>query len=136
LSSPARLLNVSARAQVGTGDDVAIAGFVIAGNSSKQVLIRGIGPGLTAFGVNDVLPAPVVQVFSGGTLIATNAAWGTGQFAAIIPSVSSQVGAFSLAPGSADAALLLTLRPGAYTAQVADSGGRQGIALIEVYEVQ
>jgi sugar lactone lactonase YvrE len=134
--SPARLINVSARAGIGTGSSIAIAGFVVQGHSSEKVLIRGVGPGLAAFGVGGTLAKPRIQVFSGGTLIASNTGWTADPSAAVIPSETAQVGAFQLAQDGSDDALLLTLRPGAYTAQLSGADGGSGIGLIEIYEVQ
>jgi cyclophilin family peptidyl-prolyl cis-trans isomerase len=133
VASTPRLVNVSARTQVGTGGDILIAGFVIGGTTSKTVLIRGIGPSLTGFGVTGVLTDPKLQLYSGTTLLRENDDWGgETQLAA----AAASVGAFPLANGaSKDAALLLTLAPGSYTAQVSGAGGGTGVALVEVYEV-
>ena len=128
-----RLVNISARTQVGTGSNILIAGFVIGGSTSKTVLIRASGPALTAFGVAGILADPELQLFAGSTLLETNTGWkGDSEVA----SAAASVGAFAWTiPTSADSALLVTLPPGAYTAQVAGATGDTGIALIEVYEV-
>lgn len=128
-----RLVNVSARAVSGTGADVLIAGFVVAGTGSKTVLIRGIGPTLGAFGVTDVLADPKLELFNANAVkVQENDNWGgTGALTAAF----SSVGAFALQAGSRDAALLATLPPGSYTAQVSGVGGTGGVALVEVYEV-
>jgi hypothetical protein len=136
LSSAGRLVNVSARIEVGAGDELGIAGFVITGKASKTVLIRAIGPGLSAMGVGGVLEAPKLRLYSGGSLIAENSGWSAGRFAAQIPHVSAQVGAFPLRADSGDAAILVTLRPGAYTAHFSGADGETGVALVEVYEVE
>ncbi len=127
-----RLVNLSARSLVGTGDDILIAGFNLAGTGTKQVLIRAIGPGLAAFGVPATLVDPKLQVFSAsGTVVAANDNW-----AAALASTFAQVGAFALPPASGDAALLVTLNAGtSYTVQVSGADGGIGEALIEVYEV-
>jgi sugar lactone lactonase YvrE len=127
-----RLASLSVRNLAGTGDNALIAGFAITGNVSRTVLIRGIGPTLTRYGVTGVLANPQLQVFQGDTLLAQNDDWGGDTSLA---SVSAQVGAFALDATSKDAALLLTLPPGAYTAQVSVEGNTTGIALVEVYEV-
>lgn len=129
-ASPARLINVSARQRVGTGADRLIAGFVVQGEGAKGVLIRGIGPALTALGVTGALPAPRLEVFSGTEKIADNDGWGPG-----LTPVFTSVGAFPLPARSADAALALTLAPGVYTAQLSAADGRPGEGLIEIYEV-
>jgi len=128
-----RLINLSARAFVGTNANVLIAGFVIAGNSAETVLIRGVGPGLTNFGVTGVLAAPQLTVTdSTGTTVAQNARWGG---TAALAATFSNVGAFALSSTSSDAALVVTLQPGSYTAQLSGVGATTGIALVEIYEV-
>jgi outer membrane protein assembly factor BamB len=133
-TSPSRLSNLSARAQVGTDANVLIAGFVIAGTSPKQVLIRGIGPGLnTTFGLSGVLAAPQLTLFnSSGTQVSTNAGWGG---SSTLASAMLSVGAFALDAASKDSVILVTLPPGAYTAQIAGVNNTTGVALIEVYEM-
>ena len=129
-----RIVNISARVQVGTGGNILIAGFAIGGSTSKTVLIRASGPALVPFGVTGTLPDPQLQLHAGdGSVIATNAAWGGN---AQIASEAASVGAFEWSsPSSNDSALLITLPPGAYTAQVAGASGDTGVALVEVYEV-
>jgi M6 family metalloprotease-like protein len=128
-----RLVNVSARTVAGTGSDILIAGFVIAGDSPKTILIRAIGPTLAAFGVTGVLVDPKLELFNASAVKASeNDNWGgtvalTGAF--------GRVGAFLLDATSRDAALLATLPPGNYTAQVSGVGAGRGVVLIEVYEV-
>ncbi len=129
-----RLINISARVQVGTGGGVLIAGFVIGGSTARTVLVRASGPALVPFGVAGVIPDPQLQLFSGTTLLASNSGW-AGNSA--IASAASSVGAFGWSDAaSADSALLLTLPPGAYTAQVSGVANDTGVALIELYEVQ
>jgi hypothetical protein len=55
--------------------------------------------------------------------------------AATLTSTAAQVGAFPLIAGSKDAALIVTLPPGAYTAQVSGNGGTTGNGMAEVYEI-
>ena len=129
----ARLANVSARAQVGTGDNILIAGFAISGNVPKQILIRGIGPGLTQFGVTGVLANPTLALYRGTTKVTENDDWGG---TAALSSVFRDVGAFALpSTTSRDSALLVTLTPGSYTAQVSGVNNTSGVALVEIYEV-
>ncbi|HMD61991.1 MAG TPA: immunoglobulin domain-containing protein, partial [Opitutaceae bacterium] len=117
-SSGARLINISTRAQVGTGANILIPGFVIAGSGTETLLIRADGPALTGFGVAGALAQPVLTVLSGQNVIATNTGWSTNANFAQIASVAQQVGAFALASGSADCALIANLPAGAYTVQV------------------
>lgn len=131
LTTP-RLINLSARTQVGTGGDILIAGFVIGGATPKTLLIRAVGPTLTAFGVPGALADPRLELYAGTTRIDLNDNWGG---AAPLAAAFGTVGAFALAPASLDAALLVTLAPGNYTAQISGVGGATGVALVEVYEV-
>jgi PKD repeat protein len=133
----ARLINVSALMSVGTGQGTLIAGLVIAGNIPQTVLIRGVGPGLTGFGVSGVMPDPQISVFTPTAQLAANAGWGTGtSSAAQLSAAAALVGAFPLAAGSKDSALLVTLPPGAYSVEVTSVSGTTGVALIEVYDTQ
>jgi hypothetical protein len=134
----ARLVNISARVEVGTGGNILIAGFVIGGATAKTVLIRASGPALAPFGVAGTLADPQLQLYQSGsggasTLLAANVGWGA---APPIAAAAATVGAFSWgASATPDSALLLTLPPGAYTAQVSGAAGDSGVALVEVYEV-
>jgi sugar lactone lactonase YvrE len=134
--------NISTRAQVGTGAEIEIAGFVIAGppGSTEQILLRGDGFSLDEFHIDGFLPQPVLTLFdSSGTQIATNSSWSTSPDAAQISAASASAGAFAFLPPvagfGADSALLLNLAPGAYTAQITGDGGATGIALAEIYQV-
>lgn len=128
-----KLLNIATRATAGANENTLIAGFVIPPGTSKRVLVRGVGPGLTPFGVTGVLAQPVLALLSGSTTVAQNTNWNSSPDAALITSSSAQVGAFGLANN--DSALIATLAPGNYTAQVTGVGGATGVALIEVYEL-
>lgn len=130
-----RLINIAARAQVGTGANILIPGIVIQGNSPKTVLVRAVGPGLGVFGVTGTLANPRLRIFRGDTMLHENDDWGQSANASLVSSAASSVGAFAIAPGSRDAALLVTLPPGAYTAQVSGVDGGSGVAIVEVYEV-
>jgi hypothetical protein len=128
----ARLINLSARATVGGGDDLVIAGFVLTGTGTRRVLLRAVGPTLADFGVAGALGNPQLTVHRDGSAIAANDDWGGGP---ALRAAFADAGAFQLPPASADAALLLTLSPGSYTAQVVSAGGPPGIALVEIYEL-
>jgi sugar lactone lactonase YvrE len=129
----ARLSNISSSAPVGAVN--LVAGFVIGGNTSETVLIRGVGPGLAALGVPNTLANVMLTLYdSHQTVIASNNGWSaTSQ--AQLAATFAQVGAFSLPAGSADSAILVTLAPGSYTASVSGVGGATGTAIVEVYEV-
>jgi hypothetical protein len=128
-----KLLYLSARGYVGTGSDFLIGGFVVGGNDPKTVLIRASGPALAAFGVAATLPDPELQLYSGTTLLNSNTGW---QGDPQVSAAAGLVSAFAWTnPSSADSALLLTLPPGAYTAQVSGASGDTGVSLLEVYDV-
>lgn len=132
------LINLSTRASVGTGADIAIGGFVVGGPQASQYLIRAVGPGLAQFGVPGGLAQPVLSIYDANSnLIAVNVGWSNGSSEAAVATASaaSAAGAFPLTPGSADSAVYVTLAPGSYTAQVTGVGGSTGVVLIEVYQV-
>ena len=132
-----RLTNVSARMNVTAGEGTLIAGLVIVGNAPTTVLIRGVGPTLSVFGVAGVLADPTIALFAGTTPIASNDNWEAGPgTVAEMTGAAAKVGAFALAAGSKDAALLITLQPGTYTVQVTGVGNTTGVALIEVYDTK
>ena len=126
-----QLTNLSARFQVGTGDNILIAGFNVAGTGTKQVLIRAVGPTLASYGVPNTLPDPQFTVYDGGTSVASNDNW-----SASLASTFDTLGAFQLIAASKDAALLVTVQAGkAYTVQVSGVANGTGEALVEIYAV-
>lgn len=134
-NSAARLINVSTRTVVRTGSGTLIAGFVV-GEAPRTLLVRGLGPVLASFGVPDVLSNPRLRVFSQSSgLIAENDDWNSSGATSVVVAAQGQVGAFSLPAGSRDAAVVLTLPPGAYTVQVSGENDSTGQAMIELYEI-
>ena len=128
-----RLVNISSRGKVSPDDGVLIGGFIVTGNHPKTLLIRGIGPALTAFGIAGALADPALTIYQDTKIIATNEGWGN---SATITTAAMETGAFALPSGSKDAAVLITLNPGAYTAQIKSAkNASSGVALIEIYEV-
>lgn len=130
----ARLLNLSTRGEAGVGDATLIAGFVITGDEPRQVLLRAVGPGLLKFSVGGTLGDPVLTLYRGANEIARNDDWEVSRSPAAIAAMAQRVGAFALDPASLDAALLVTLLPGAYTVVVTSADGGTGNALVEVYD--
>jgi len=154
--SASRLRNISTRARALTGSRVLVAGLVIQGTGSKTVLIRGLGPTLSSFGVAGALANPVLELSQDhdsnpntpAVLLCTNDDWGTP-----VPSCSPPVvvvgspqeieatgmSANSYAPSNfnrgLDAALLVTLPPGLYTVSLAGVSNGTGVALIGVDDV-
>lgn len=130
-----QLANVSARAFVGTGNGILVPGIVVDGTVAKRYLIRAVGPGLAEFGVTGTLSDPVLEVLSGQTVIASNDNWQTATNSGEVATVSATVGAFALTSGSADAALVVELAPGVYTARVKGAANTTGEVLVEVYAI-
>jgi len=131
-----RLVNVSARSEVGTGDNILIAGFNIGGTTPRRLLIRAVGPTLGVFGVGGVLADPVLVVRdSRGVEVAANDNWSTANNAADLAAAAAGAGGFALAAGSKDAVIAATLPPGGYTASISGAANTTGVALVEVYEL-
>ncbi|MEZ5275140.1 MAG: carbohydrate binding domain-containing protein [Opitutaceae bacterium] len=132
-----RLANLSTRGRVETGASILIGGFVIKGEVPKKILIRGIGPGLGTFGVRGVLDDPVLDLFKQengkALLIATNDNWASNPDPLRIQEATTTAGGFPLPADGLDAALLLWLEPGVFTAKVSGHPGETGVALVEVY---
>jgi hypothetical protein len=124
-----RMANISTRVAVGTGQDVAIAGFVINGDSPKNVIVRALGPTLTGFGIAGALNDPMLDLRDGaGKQLATNDNWKDSQQQVIADT--------GLAPGNdSEAAIVSTLVPGNYTAIVSGKSNTTGVSLVEVYEL-
>ena len=132
------IVNISTLGKVGAGGETLVSGFVTSGTANRTVLVRAIGPTLAAFGVTDALAQPVLSVYQGTRLVATNTAWGgvNGASADALTDAFDRAGAFRLVDeGSRDAALILSLPPGAYTVQVKSADAAGGSALLEVYEL-
>jgi len=124
------LINISTRGKVQTGFDVMIGGFVIQGSGPQTIVVRAIGPSLANYGVAGALANPQIQLVrsSDQTIIATNDDWGSHPNAA-------QVQTNGFAPANPlEAAIYITLDPGAYTAIVSGVGGGTGVGLVEVYK--
>lgn len=132
------IVNISTLARVTSSSDSLVSGFVISGTTNRSILVRAIGPTLAAFGVTDSLARPVLSVYQGERLVATNSGWSglERSGASTLTDAFDRAGAFRLVDeGSADAALILSLPPGAYTVQVKSADGSAGAALLEVYEL-
>ncbi len=132
-----RFVNIATRALAGRADAPLIAGFVVAGPGNKRVMLRASGPTLAAppFNLPGTLADPVLTVYnSAGAAIYTNDDWSSANDVPGIASAGTRLGAFTFVGGSADAAGILNLAPGAYTAVVTGKNGATGIALVEVYE--
>jgi Pectinesterase len=125
--SASQALNISTRLAVETGDNVLIAGFILTGTESTQVLLRALGPSLEDSDIDDPLADPVLDLRAAdGSRIAFNNSWKYSQEAEII--------ATGIPPtDDHEAAILATLAPGSYTAIVRGRMSTSGVALVEVY---
>jgi Putative Ig domain len=123
------LVNISTRLLVQTGPKVGIGGFIITGSDAKKVLIRGMGPTLTSFGVPNALQDPVLELHDGtGAVVIGNDDWKNPQETVIADT--------GLAPGDDhESAILLTLQPGSYTVIESGKNGTIGVGLIEIYDL-
>jgi hypothetical protein len=126
-------VNLSARAAAGTGSGTLIAGFTVSGSGSKSLLIRGVGPALAAY-LSNPLPDPVLSLYSGQTVIASNDDWSAAANADQVVTISNSLNAFPLTRGSLDGVLLTSQTQGIYTAEVAAKANASGVALVEIYD--
>ncbi|MGH8020530.1 MAG: hypothetical protein ACREIA_20050 [Opitutaceae bacterium] len=141
--SSARLVNISSRSWVGAGGDVLIPGYVIDGDVSRTVVIRAVGPtlGTAPYNIAGVLENPTLVVHrpiegQEAEVMGSNDDWESNANLEDLKAAFAAVGAFDLSAGSKDAAILLTLPPGAYTVTASGVGGGTGVALVEIYEVE
>lgn len=120
-------INVSTRGIVRTGENVLIGGFVLP--ATKKVIVRGIGPSLTGFGIVGALANPTIELKnSSGTTLATNDSWRSTQ--------QAEIQASGFAPtNDAEAAIVQTLPAGSYTVIVSGVAGGNGVGLFEVYDL-
>jgi streptogramin lyase len=125
----AKVLNISTRLPVQTGDNVLIVGFIVTGTQPKQVLVRAIGPSLTAFGVQGALSDPTLELHDGtGALLAFNDDWKQTQ--------QAEIQATGIAPSNdLESAIARTLAPGNYTAVVRGKNNSTGIGVVEAYDL-
>jgi uncharacterized delta-60 repeat protein len=130
-NTPRKLGNISTRALVGRGAAVEIAGFIITGQAPKNVAIRVLGPSLASSGLpsSAVLADPLLRLHdSSGAVVAQNDSWR-------IPG-ASEIAPTGLAPGNdSEPAIVISLPPGSYTAVAEGAHGEEGIALVEVYDL-
>lgn len=124
-----RLGNISTRGFVDSAGTSLIAGFVVRGGTPKRLLGRGIGPGLADFGLTTGVALPTLRIYdANGAVLTSNTGWNsTPENAAAVTNADLGAGAFPLGPTRADSALVITLPPGLYSAQVAEAGGTFGV---------
>lgn len=129
LQLPPMPVNISTRLAVGTNQNVLIGGFIVTGNAPKIVIVRGIGPSLTASGVPGALQDPVLELHdAGGALLAMNDNWRTDQEAEIrettIPPLDER-----------ESAIVALLDPANYTAVFRGANNTTGVGLVEAYDL-
>jgi hypothetical protein len=130
-NTSSKLVNISTRAAVGTGDNIVIAGFTLGGDGGDTgIVVRGIGPSLTAAGVPRALADPTLELRDGnGELRASNNDWQDN------PIQAAELMAAGLAPTNQfESGIALVLPPGLYTALLAGLNNGTGIGLVEVYD--
>jgi hypothetical protein len=130
-TAPANIANISTRADVGTGDEVMIGGLIVSGTGTQKVVIRAMGPSLTQHGVAGALGNPAFRIVNTTTNqeVAVNEDWANGPSAAELVALNFQ-------PGNAsEAAVVVNLAPGNYTAIVRGEANTTGVALVEAYKV-
>ena len=124
-----QILNAGAQAAAGDGEVGRDRRLV---QPSRVALVRAVGPTLSEFGLTGLLADPqLVLISSTGATVASNDNWGG---AAALSAVFTQVGAFPLPAASLDAAVVTSLQPGPYTAQVTGASGGTGTVLLEAYD--
>ncbi|HEY2615228.1 MAG TPA: hypothetical protein VGI42_05925 [Chthoniobacterales bacterium] len=124
------LANISTRVEVGTSNNIAIGGFIIVGNTAKQVALRGLGPSLAAAGVSAPVADPILELYdSSGNLLQTNDNWQETQ--------AQTLRDLHLAPANDfESAIVRTLAPGAYTVLLRGQNNGSGVGLVEIYDLQ
>ena len=126
-----RLVNLSTRAFVSTGNDIVIAGFFLSdGSGDDRIIVRGIGPSLNGLGLSSVLANPTLELRnSNGTIVLTNNDWQDN------PAQAAELTAAGLAPSNnLESAVAATLPPDLYTALLAGLSNGTGIGVVEVYD--
>jgi hypothetical protein len=129
-SADSKLANLSTRAFVGTDNNIVIAGFLLGSSGDDRVVVRGIGPSLTAAGVPNALPDPTLELRDGnGALLSANNDWQDN------PAQAAELTAAGLAPtNNLESAMVATLPPGLYTALLSGVNSGTGIGVVELYD--
>ncbi len=127
-NQPLNISNVSTRMQVGTDPNQLIGGFIVTGSEPKKVIVLATGPSLAAFGLTGVLADPVLELYQGNTLIASNDNWK-------VPA-EAEIAATGLKPNhDLESAVVVTLAPGAYTAIVRGKNNGTGVGTVQLYDL-
>lgn len=130
---PAKLLNISTRMRVLTGDKVLIGGFIITGTEAKKVMIRGLGPSLASFGLQGVMVDPTLELHQGSATIGRNDNWKTRSDGT---SQQAEIQGTGIPPSNdLESAIVITLTPGSYTAILSDKNNGPGLGIVEIYDL-
>jgi hypothetical protein len=108
-----------------------IGGFIIRGNASKPVVLRGIGPSLTSAGLPaaSLLQDPVLELHgASGALITSNDNWVDS------PQKPQIQGTIYQPSDNRESVILATLPPAAYTVILKGVNNTSGIGVVEVYD--
>jgi hypothetical protein len=125
--SAARLLNISTRARILAGDNVLIGGFIVTGSGTKRVLVRGIGPSLSAAGIQGALADPVLELHKPDGRVVTNDDWS---------SARADIRTTGMAPtNDKESAIVAEFAAGNYTVILRGKNMTSGIGLVEVYDL-
>jgi hypothetical protein len=108
-----------------------IGGFIVTGNAPKSLVLRGIGPSLTSFGISDALADPVLSLRgANGAVISQNDNWQDD------PAQAAQISAAGLAPQNPmESGIAVILPPGGYTAILTGRNQTTGVGLVEIYDI-
>jgi N-acetylneuraminic acid mutarotase len=130
-AASSQLANISTRGFVLTGDNVMIGGFILGGTNNAQVVVRGIGPSLSQFGLNPVVADPTLELHNAnGTLLVSNDNWQDDSASAALLSAHG----LGLSDPN-ESGIFQSLPPGAFTAILAGKNGGTGIGLVEIYNL-
>lgn len=137
---PPAAVNISTRLGVGTGDTVLIEGFIVNGpaGSCKKMLVRAVGPSLTLFGITDALANPVLEVHdASNAIVAANNDWKTTQTGGLITGDQfAEINGSGAAPrNDLEAAVIVSLEPGSYTAVVRGAGNTAGTGVVDAFDI-
>ena len=129
-----RVPNLSTRGPIQSDASKSIIGGFVITDHPRWVLIRAVGPGLIPHGVNDAAPDPYLSLWESNVALYFNDDWGQRFNADDIETAAASAGAFPIVRSGKDAALLVELEPGQYSAQVVTATGTApGTALLEIY---
>ena len=107
---------------VQTGNNVMIGGFILGSGTNTNIVIRGLGPSLSNFGIPNPLADPTLELRdSNGALLASN---------------DNCAGSSLPPPNPLESCIEMSLAPAAYTAILAGNNGGTGVGLVEIYNLQ